>query len=108
MGDLVADVPSPLASRNHRLGLALGRGLDVAAAAAEVGQTAEGVATARATADIAARHGVDMPITRSVVAVDHGARIDEVTTAPMFDARSGRSDYPRSHEHHRRPPVRHW
>lgn len=81
MGDLVATCSSPL-SRNHRLGLALGRGLDVAAAAAEVGQTAEGVATARAVADIAVRHGVDMPITRSVVAVvDHGARIDEVTTA---------------------------
>ncbi|WP_263310438.1 NAD(P)H-dependent glycerol-3-phosphate dehydrogenase [Brachybacterium atlanticum] len=81
MGDLVATCSSPL-SRNHRLGLALGRGLDVAAAAAEVGQTAEGVATARAVADVAARHGVDMPITRSVVAVvDHGARIDEVTTA---------------------------
>ncbi len=81
MGDLVATCSSPL-SRNHRLGLALGRGLDVAAAAREVGQTAEGVATARAVADIAARHDVDMPITRSVVAVvDHGARIDEVTTA---------------------------
>src|SRR5699024_1996018 len=36
MGDLVATCASPL-SRNHRLGLALGRGLDVEAAAAEVG-----------------------------------------------------------------------
>jgi glycerol-3-phosphate dehydrogenase (NAD(P)+) len=81
MGDLVATCSSPL-SRNHRLGLALGRGLDVRAAAAEVGQTAEGVATARAVADLAARLDVDMPITRSVVdVVDHGARIDEVTTA---------------------------
>ncbi|WP_122941448.1 NAD(P)H-dependent glycerol-3-phosphate dehydrogenase [Brachybacterium sp. EE-P12] len=81
MGDLVATCSSPL-SRNHRLGLALGRGLDVDAAAREVGQTAEGVATARAVAEIAARHDVDMPITRAVVAVvDHGARIDEVTTA---------------------------
>lgn len=81
MGDLVATCASPL-SRNHRLGLALGRGLDVEAAAAEVGQTAEGVATARAVADLAERLGVDMPITRAVVAVvDHGARIDQVTTA---------------------------
>lgn len=81
MGDLVATCASPL-SRNHRLGLALGHGLDVEAAAAEVGQTAEGVATARAVADLASRLGVDMPITRSVVAVvDQGARIDEVTTA---------------------------
>ncbi|HEX7351818.1 NAD(P)H-dependent glycerol-3-phosphate dehydrogenase [Brachybacterium sp.] len=81
LGDLVATCASPL-SRNHRLGLALGRGLDVEAAAAEVGQTAEGVATARAVADLAERRGVDMPITRAVVAVvDHGARIDEVTAA---------------------------
>ncbi|GAA1486401.1 NAD(P)H-dependent glycerol-3-phosphate dehydrogenase [Brachybacterium fresconis] len=81
MGDLVATCASPL-SRNHRLGLALGRGLDVDAAAAEVGQTAEGVATARAVADLAARLGVDMPITAAVVdVVDHDARIDEVTMA---------------------------
>lgn len=81
MGDLVATCASP-ASRNHRLGLALGEGLDVEAAAARVGQTAEGVATARAVAHAAERLGVDMPITRSVVAVvDHGAEIDEVTTA---------------------------
>lgn len=81
MGDLVATCASP-ASRNHRLGLALGEGLDVEAAAARVGQTAEGVATARAVAHAAERLGVDMPITRSVVAVvDHGAKIEQVTTA---------------------------
>lgn len=81
MGDLVATCASPL-SRNHRLGLALGQGMDVQAAAAAVGQTAEGVATARAVADLAARLGVDMPITRAVVdVVDHGESIDEVTTA---------------------------
>ncbi|MEE1649803.1 NAD(P)H-dependent glycerol-3-phosphate dehydrogenase [Brachybacterium sp. J144] len=81
MGDLVATCSSPL-SRNHRLGLALGRGLDVMSAAQEVGQTAEGVATARAVGDLAARLGVDMPITRAVVdVVDHGARIEDVTTA---------------------------
>ncbi|MGP5087668.1 NAD(P)H-dependent glycerol-3-phosphate dehydrogenase [Brachybacterium tyrofermentans] len=81
MGDLVATCSSPL-SRNHRLGLALGRGLDVRAAAAEVGQTAEGVATARAVSELAARLGIEMPITDAVVdVVDHDARIDEVTTA---------------------------
>ena len=81
MGDLVATCASPL-SRNHRLGLALGRGLGVEEAAAAVGSTAEGVATARAVASLAARLGVDMPITRAVVAVvDEGARIDQVTAA---------------------------
>ncbi|MGP9844192.1 NAD(P)H-dependent glycerol-3-phosphate dehydrogenase [Brachybacterium sp. 107] len=81
MGDLVATCSSPL-SRNHRLDLALGRGLDVRAAATEVGQTAEGVATARAVSELAARLGIEMPITDAVVdVVDHDARIDEVTTA---------------------------
>lgn len=90
MGDLVATCSSPL-SRNHRLGLALGEGLDVTAAAAEVGQTAEGVATARAVAELAAALGVDMPITRSVVdVVDHGAGIEEVTSALL--ARSVRPE----------------
>ena len=90
MGDLVATCASPL-SRNHRLGLALGRGLDVDQAVAEVGQTAEGVATARAVADLAVRLGVDMPITRSVVAVvDDGASIEHVTTALL--ARSVRPE----------------
>ncbi|HIY25375.1 MAG TPA: NAD(P)-dependent glycerol-3-phosphate dehydrogenase [Candidatus Brachybacterium merdigallinarum] len=81
MGDLVATCASPL-SRNHRMGLALGRGLGVEEARAEIGQTAEGVATARAVAGLAARLGVDMPITAAVVdVVDHGARIEDVTTA---------------------------
>lgn len=81
MGDLVATCASPL-SRNHRLGLALGRGLDVEAARREVGQTAEGVATARAVAHIAQRLGIDMPLTSSVVdVVDNGASIAEVTAA---------------------------
>lgn len=81
MGDLVATCASPL-SRNHRLGRALGEGLDVAAATERVGQTAEGVPTARAVAEIADRLGIDMPITRSVVdIVDRGRDIREATTA---------------------------
>lgn len=79
MGDLVATCASPL-SRNHRLGAALGRGLSVSEAIAEVGQTAEGVPTARAVAEIAERRGIDMPITVGVVeAVDAGRDIREIT-----------------------------
>lgn len=81
MGDLVATCASPL-SRNHRLGAALGAGLGLEEAVREVGQTAEGVATARAVAHKAERLGIDMPITRGVVAVvDGGTPISEVTTA---------------------------
>jgi glycerol-3-phosphate dehydrogenase (NAD(P)+) len=90
MGDLVATCASPL-SRNHRLGLALGRGLDVEEARREVGQTAEGVSTARAVAEMAEGLGVDMPITRGVVAVvDHHVPIAEDTT-PLL-SRSVRSE----------------
>lgn len=79
MGDLVATCTSPL-SRNHRLGHALGRGLDVEAALLEVGQTAEGVATARAVDELAQRLDIDMPITKTLVGVvDHGVTIEEAT-----------------------------
>lgn len=90
LGDLVATCASPL-SRNHRLGAELGRGLDVEVATARVGQTAEGVATARAVARIAERRGIDMPITAGVVdVVDHGRDIREVTAALL--ARSVRPE----------------
>ncbi len=79
VGDLVATCASPL-SRNHRMGEALGQGLDVDTARAKIGQTAEGVATARAVADLAQRLDIDMPLTNAVVSViDNGARIEDVT-----------------------------
>lgn len=83
LGDLVATCASPL-SRNHRLGAALGSGLGIEAATAAVGQTAEGVPTARAVASLAARLDIDMPITAGVVdVVDHGRDIGEVTAAML-------------------------
>lgn len=81
MGDLVATCASSL-SRNHRLGLALGRGIDLETATAQIGQTAEGVATARAVAELAAQRGIDMPLTTAVVAVVDGtSSISQVTAA---------------------------
>ena len=66
-------------SRNHALGLALGRGenLEVLLAAR---RTIEGVATASAIVELAARADVEMPICAAVDAVlHHGASIDETT-----------------------------
>jgi glycerol-3-phosphate dehydrogenase (NAD(P)+) len=66
-GDLVLTCTSDQ-SRNYRYGLALGRG-----EAFDAGATVEGVATARAAAALAAKLGVDMPITALLAAVTTGA-----------------------------------
>jgi len=50
-------------SRNRRMGLALARGLDIAAARKEIGQEVEGVSTAREVHLKALALGVEMPIT---------------------------------------------
>ena len=62
MGDLIATAYSGL-SRNHRLGLALGRGEDLETAQSELGQVAEGVPTTKAACLLAGELGVELPIT---------------------------------------------
>ena len=56
-------------SRNRRMGLALARGLDIAAAREEIGQEVEGVGTAREVRAKAASLGVEMPITEQTYRV---------------------------------------
>jgi glycerol-3-phosphate dehydrogenase (NAD(P)+) len=53
-------------SRNRRLGLALARGLSIAAAKDEIQQEIEGINTAREVYFKARELGVDMPITNQV------------------------------------------
>lgn len=69
LGDLVLTATSD-GSRNYRLGLHLGRGEPV-----EAGVTVEGAATARATARLGRRLGLDLPVTEAVAALVEG-RID--------------------------------
>ncbi|NLG23376.1 MAG: NAD(P)-dependent glycerol-3-phosphate dehydrogenase [Actinomycetales bacterium] len=68
VGDLIATCMSPL-SRNHSFGLNLGRGMSVEEVVAITSQTAEGVKSCRSIVDLAASHGVDMPICAGVTAV---------------------------------------
>ena len=56
-------------SRNRRMGLALARGLDIAAAKKEIGQEVEGVSTAREVRLKARALGVEMPITEQTYRV---------------------------------------
>ncbi len=59
-------------SRNRRFGMALAQGQDPEQAQASIGQAVEGAHTARAVCELAARHGVDMPISRQVLRVIEG------------------------------------
>ncbi|MFC8600488.1 NAD(P)H-dependent glycerol-3-phosphate dehydrogenase [Isoptericola sp. NPDC057191] len=68
MGDLVATCASPL-SRNHMVGRRIGEGRTLDEAVEATGTTAEGAKSCRSVLDLAAKHGVDMPITAGVVAV---------------------------------------
>ncbi|WP_421933795.1 NAD(P)H-dependent glycerol-3-phosphate dehydrogenase [Phenylobacterium sp.] len=69
LGDLVLTCSSAQ-SRNNRIGLALGQGMSLEAALASLGgAVAEGVASAPAVRDLAAKVGVEMPISDAVAAI---------------------------------------
>jgi glycerol-3-phosphate dehydrogenase (NAD(P)+) len=81
LGDLTLTCSSTQ-SRNHSLGLALGRGERLAAYQASRRSVAEGVSSAAAAAALARKLQVDMPIVTAVDAIlHHGAAIDEVIEA---------------------------
>ncbi|MFJ8662725.1 NAD(P)H-dependent glycerol-3-phosphate dehydrogenase [Streptomyces sp. NPDC093795] len=70
LGDLVATCSSPL-SRNNTFGTNLGRGMTLQETIAATKQTAEGVKSCESVLDLGRRHGVDMPITETVVSIVH-------------------------------------
>ncbi|RLT26252.1 MAG: NAD(P)-dependent glycerol-3-phosphate dehydrogenase [Chloroflexi bacterium] len=76
VGDLMASAYSKL-SRNHRLGELLGRGTSLADAVAEIGEAVEGAATTTAALGLAARYGVEMPITQGLHAIMHEGQSPE-------------------------------
>lgn len=70
MGDLVLTCTGEL-SRNRCLGMALGRGSDVASACAEIGQVVEGIEAAREVGQLAHRWNVELPISEQVHGILH-------------------------------------
>ena len=68
IGDLMATCASPH-SRNRRLGQALAEGLRLEEAQAALGQVAEGVTTVMTARELAARHGIEMPVTEQLHAI---------------------------------------
>lgn len=68
VGDLILTCTGPL-SRNHSVGVRLGKGERLQTILASMQAVAEGVRTAKAALGLALRCGVDMPIVREVNAV---------------------------------------
>jgi glycerol-3-phosphate dehydrogenase (NAD(P)+) len=91
MGDLVATCSSPL-SRNRTFGENLGRGMPVAAAAAAMSQTAEGVASSGPVLELARARGVEMPITEVVEAVMRDG-LPVAQAASMLASRSAKPEW---------------
>ena len=87
LGDLVLTCSSPQ-SRNMSLGLALGQGQTVEQALAGKRSVAEGYESAPAVRELAAKMGVDMPISLAVAALLNGettveAVIDSLLSRPL-------------------------
>ncbi|MCY3562166.1 MAG: NAD(P)-dependent glycerol-3-phosphate dehydrogenase [bacterium] len=73
LGDLLATCLSPQ-SRNHHVGVELGRGRTLGEITAAMQQVAEGPRTARAVLELAGEHGLSMPIASELCAVLDGER----------------------------------
>ena len=92
LGDLVLTCTGDL-SRNRRLGLALGRGVSLADAVAEIGQVVESVETVDTVMRLAAREHIELPISHGVQRVLH----EEITPAEglrQLLAREQKAEYP--------------
>jgi glycerol-3-phosphate dehydrogenase (NAD(P)+) len=81
IGDLVLTCSGD-ASRNRRVGLALGQGKAMPEILAEMRQVAEGVKTAKVAKQLAAQLGVEAPITDAMYAILHeGTPVRDAITA---------------------------
>jgi len=74
MGDLVVTCWHP-SGRNRRAGELIAQGVSREDALAAIGQTVEGLTTAPVLRDLAARLGIEMPITEGVCAVLEGGSL---------------------------------
>src|SRR5262245_17840215 len=91
MGDLVLTCSGD-ASRNRRVGLALGQGKKMEDILADMRQVAEGVKTAKVAKELTAKIGVEAPIIDAMYAIIHGGKPvrDAITMLLSRPARSER------------------
>lgn len=92
LGDLVLTCTGDL-SRNRRLGMALGQGVGIDEAVAQIGQVVESVVTVDEVVRLADKHGLDLPISKGVRAVLHG-EVTPVEGLKALMAREQKPEYP--------------
>ena len=92
LGDLVLTCTGEL-SRNHRFGVALGRGVPLKQALQEIGQVVEGAVTADEVMRLADRHGLDLPISQHVQLVLRGEMTPTAALRALL-ARERKPEYP--------------
>jgi glycerol-3-phosphate dehydrogenase (NAD(P)+) len=83
IGDLIATCTSRH-SRNRLAGELLAKGASPGEVEQEVGQVVEGIPTAHALHDLAARLGIDMPVTENVYQVLEGCRTPQECVANLM------------------------
>jgi glycerol-3-phosphate dehydrogenase (NAD(P)+) len=91
VGDLVATCTSSL-SRNRMVGERLGQGSSLDEIMADMRMVAEGVKTARPLLELAAAHGVEMPIGQQVADVLEGTR-SPADAIPALMLRSAKPEF---------------
>ena len=89
LGDLVLTCTGDL-SRNRRLGIALGRGVSLAQAVADIGQVVESIVTVDEVVRLAQRVGIELPIAEHVQHVLH----EDMTPAEGLRALLAREQKP--------------
>jgi glycerol-3-phosphate dehydrogenase (NAD(P)+) len=77
MGDLIVTCWHP-SGRNRKAGELIARGMSPDEAAAEIGQTVEGLTTAPVLRDLSHRLGVELPITEGVCTVLGGMELSDL------------------------------
>jgi glycerol-3-phosphate dehydrogenase (NAD(P)+) len=91
MGDLIATCVSPQ-SRNRYVGEQLGKGRTIADITKEMHMVAEGVSTSRVVLELAAKHGVELPIAQEVHGVVHEGPHRAAGLSRAHAADAGRRD----------------
>ena len=94
MGDLVLTCTDDQ-SRNRRLGLALGKGLDTETAINEIGQAVEGAKSSSCIGLLAKRANIEMPICSAVHRIVH-ENLDPKTAVKELLSRHIRPEFENS------------